>query len=367
MSGVSIEINSEINELFSKTEVTQKFKNNSGSTLELKINVYKKIGILFDSFQAKIGDSIEVKSNIIKKEKAQEKYTDSIASGNAAIFVQEDPKDENRYIINMGNIPNNEEVIFKSKFIHFTEYSKRFEFEFFRNLPIFEIENKTFHNKTLSGTINIKVKHRILNIEKIILMEDLKIREEKYLDKEYKNYLIKYVIDDEPDDTEDDSDSDYIPSSKIYFDLDIKYPIIYLQESSIDPNEKNYCIKYKYNDEISSNNNDMENYPAIFIFLIDQSASMEGNRIYLVSQALKLFLQSLPEGSYYQLIGFGTTYVKYDEQPKKYIKENIIKSMEIIEKLSANLGSTDIYSPLENIYSSYKIYDEIKLPKNIFY
>ena len=61
------------------------------------------------------------------------------------------------------------------------------------------------------------------------MMEDLKIKEEKYLDKEYKNYLIKYVIDDEPDDTEDDSDSDYIPSSKIYFDLDIKYPIIYLQ------------------------------------------------------------------------------------------------------------------------------------------
>ena len=40
--------------------------------------------------------------------------------------------------------------------------------------------------------------------------------------------------------------------------------------------------------------------------------------------------------------------------------------MEIIEKLSANLGSTDIYSPLENIYSSYKIYDEINLPKIIF-
>ena len=110
----------------------------------------------------------------------------------------------------------------------------------------------------------------------------------------------------------------------------------------------------------------MENYPALIIFLIDQSGSMEGNPIDLVSQALKLFLQSLPEGSYYQLIGFDTKYIKYDEQPKKYIKENIIKSMEIIEKLDASLRLTNIYSPLENIYSSYKIYDEIKLPKNIF-
>ena len=54
----------------------------------------------------------------------------------------------------------------------------------------------------------------------------------------------------------------------------------------------------------------MENYPALFIFLIDQSYSMEGNPIDLVSQALKLFLQSLPEGSYYQLIGFGSDYIK---------------------------------------------------------
>ena len=91
----------------------------------------------------------------------------------------------------------------------------------------------------------------------------------------------------------------------------------------------------------------MENYPALFIFLIDQSYSMEGNPIDLVSQALKLFLQSLPEGSYYQLVGFGSDYIKYDKQPKKYIKENITKSMELIDRLNASLGGTDVYSSLE--------------------
>ena len=110
----------------------------------------------------------------------------------------------------------------------------------------------------------------------------------------------------------------------------------------------------------------MENYPALFIFLIDQSYSMEGNPIDLVSQALKLFLQSLPEGSYYQLVGFGSDYIKYDKQPKKYIKENITKSMELIDRLNASLGGTDVYSSLEIKYTSYKIYDEINLPKIIF-
>ncbi len=50
MSDVSIEINSEINEVFAKTEVTQKFMNNSDSSIKLQIYVYKKKGILFDSF-----------------------------------------------------------------------------------------------------------------------------------------------------------------------------------------------------------------------------------------------------------------------------------------------------------------------------
>ena len=80
----------------------QEFSNSTESPLELKIYLYKNRKILFDSFSAKIGNLIEVSSKIIKKEKAENKYSDNISSGNAAIFVKED---ENRIIINMGNIP----------------------------------------------------------------------------------------------------------------------------------------------------------------------------------------------------------------------------------------------------------------------
>ena len=69
MSKVSLTINSEINEVFAKTEVLQEFTNTTDNPLELRIYVYKKTGILFDSFKAKIGDSIEVKSKVIKTEK----------------------------------------------------------------------------------------------------------------------------------------------------------------------------------------------------------------------------------------------------------------------------------------------------------
>ena len=89
------------------------------------------------SFEGKIDDSITVKSKVIKKEYAEKKYIDSISSGNAAIFVYEDPLDENRIIINMGNIPSKSEITFTMEFLRFTDFSNRFEIELLRNIPIF--------------------------------------------------------------------------------------------------------------------------------------------------------------------------------------------------------------------------------------
>ena len=82
-------------------------------------------------------------------------------------------------------------------------------------------------------------------------------------------------------------------------------------------------------------------------------------------KALLIFLQSIPVGSYYQIIGFGSKFIKYDQIPKEYKKENIEASINIIKKLTASLGGTNIYQPLKDIYNS-KDYDNINLPKNIF-
>ena len=168
MNKVSVEIDSKVNELFAKTIVIQKFRNHSESPIELKIYVYKNDNLIFSSFSSKIGDSITVKSKVIKKEKAEIKYTDSISSGNAAIFVSEDPYDKQTIIINMGNIPANEEVIFTSEFIQFVETSKSYEFEIFRNLPIFKGKYEEYYNQSLKGAINIETQNKILKIEKNI-------------------------------------------------------------------------------------------------------------------------------------------------------------------------------------------------------
>ena len=195
MSLVNVEIDSKVNELFAKTNVTQKFRNENNDPIELKIHIYKNVNLIFSSFHAKIGDSITVKSKVIKKEKAVIKYTDSISSGNTAIFVYEDPLDDQRIIINMGNIPSNEEVIFISEFIQFVESSKTYEFQLFRNLPILYGKDGEIQNNDLKGKIIICTNNKIIKIEKNILMKDLKISQEKYLYDDKKNYLINYEVE----------------------------------------------------------------------------------------------------------------------------------------------------------------------------
>ena len=373
MDNAKVEIDSSVNEIYSKTIVTQEFENQSNNPIELRIYIYKIQNCIFSSFSAQIGDSIKVKSKVIKEEKAEEKYNDSISSGNAAIFVSKDPNNSNRVIINMGNIPPKAKVTFISEFLQFIQTSEKYEFEIFRNLPIFTDSKEAYQFKSITGKIEIKTKNEIMNIEKTLLSDKIKIREEKYLDEDKKNnYSIKYeynnlgkinIVMGESYYYRKDTANVYLPSSKIYFDLNQSGPNVYSQNSPKDMSEKSYIVQYKY--ACSNSENNYLN-PAIFIFLIDQSGSMSGSAIKVASKALLLFLQSLPGGSYYQIIGFGSDFKAYDKEPKEYNENNIKNSIELINKLGADLGGTNIYDPLEFIYNSGKIYDKINLPRNIF-
>ena len=89
-----------------------------------------------------------------------------------------------------------------------------------RNLPIFDGKSEIYQNQSLEGKINIKTKNKIIKIEKEILMEELKINEEKYLNEDKNNYLISHKICNFPSFSKYNR-GNYIPSLKIYFELDL--------------------------------------------------------------------------------------------------------------------------------------------------
>ena len=358
-----VNIETKANEIFATTKVTQKLFNNTQNPIELEININKYLdNFIFSSFHAKIGNSLVANSKVIKEEKAEEKYTDSISSGNAAIYTTIDQYDKNKIIVHIGNIPPNEELTFISKFIKSIESSNNcYEYELFRNLPIMKGNlGSEYDNENVKGSLEIKTKNKITKIDKKNLSKKLVIKQEKnedngklfFLEYEYKGYS-----------------SPYIPSSKIYFNLESNMDLTLFSQNCLKNKEE---FSYLLNFKLTENNNKKENQediklnPALFIFLLDQSGSMAGSPIKVASKALILFLQSLPAGSYYQIIGFGSDYKLYDKNPKEYNQKNILESIKLVESLKGDMGGTDIYKPLKHIYNSSQNYNKILLPRNIF-
>jgi hypothetical protein len=92
---------------------------------------------------------------------------------------------------------------------------------------------------------------------------------------------------------------------------------------------------------------------------------MSGKSIELVKKSLLLFIHSLPVGSYFQLIGFGSDYEKFNQTPVEYNQDNVKKIIEVINNMDADKGGTNISGPLADVYQS-KDYENINLSKNIF-
>jgi len=144
----------------------------------------------------------------------------------------------------MGNIPPKQEVIFTSEFIQFIGSSNSYEFELFRNLPVFSRKDSIFQNSEIKGTVEINTKSKIKKVEKKILSKDkLYIIQEKFLKKNKKIYFIKYKYKNLSELSLSDIDN-YIPSNKIYFETQNKNIISFYQKSHKE-NEINYIIQYK--------------------------------------------------------------------------------------------------------------------------
>ena len=366
----SVDIESKINEVYATTKVTQKIHNTTNKPVEIEVYIYKNLdNIIFSSFYAKVGNSVEVKSKVIKTEKAEEKYTDSVSSGNAAIYASIDKYDKNKIIVHIGNIPPNEELIFTSEFIQFTESSNNSnEYELFRNLPKLDGPEAVINYENINGTVEIQTKNKIINIDKKLLSNTITVLEEKNDEKNNK-FFLKYKYSQ--------LNIEYISSNKICFKLETNsQPKIFSQNSQKNKEEESFILNYTLTpkkdeknlqkDKKNQKKEDIKLSPALFIFLIDQSGSMAGSPIKVASKALLLFLQSLPAGSYYQLIGFGNKYKVYDSVPKQYNQKNILASIKTVEGLKGNMGGTNIYAPLNHIYNSKKDYNKISLPRNIF-
>lgn len=88
-----------------------------------------------------------------------------------------------------------------------------------------------------------------------------------------------------------------------------------------------------------------------FIFIVDRSGSMGSSKIQSARQTLLLFLKSLPENCYFNVVGFGSSFEKLFESSERYNDASLQHACSHSEIMQANLGGTEILSPLREVFS----------------
>ncbi|XP_052105198.1 von Willebrand factor A domain-containing protein 5A-like [Mytilus californianus] len=100
-----------------------------------------------------------------------------------------------------------------------------------------------------------------------------------------------------------------------------------------------------------------------FIFVMDRSGSMDGDRMEKSKAALLLFLKSLPVGCLFNIVSFGSDYSFLFDRSQQYNKESLAAAKHHQNEMMANMGGTEILSPLSAIYS---IENNKDYPRQIF-
>jgi uncharacterized protein YegL len=100
-----------------------------------------------------------------------------------------------------------------------------------------------------------------------------------------------------------------------------------------------------------------------YAFLLDRSGSMEGARIAQAKEALVLFLKSLPEDSFFNVVSFGSSSQRMFGVSVRNTQSNVEAAFGKLTVMSADLGGTEIYQPLSNLLKE-KVHEGY--PRHVF-
>ena len=118
-------------------------------------------------------------------------------------------------------------------------------------------------------------------------------------------------------------------------------------------NNADVCaLAISFDKHISFDQNSIISNQKEFIFLVDCSGSMGGNPIKNAAECLEIFIKSLPSNSFFNIFRFGSKYEKLFDDSVQYNESTAAKALYLAQNLDADLGGTEMYDPLFDIFSS---------------
>ena len=330
----------------------------------------------------------ELEGVIMAKEKAQQKYDDALAGGKAAYKVEYDKDAQDLLTMDIGNLLPQKKITVKLTLLQSLDV-----FDKSWMLSLSPTLTPSFTNHAIGGgnqkqpqqlekgaVFEWEVSVQITAHAPITRLVSLNHELTTHYGEGNRSVLCSVKGEGEAG-----------PEFMLLFrSADISEPHIYLQESETHSSEMAALISFfpdfcplednvptsggeeKKEKEVDSSKDKLyaneEEEEALegageFIFVVDRSGSMSGSSIRMAVKAAKLFIKSLPQASRFNVVSFGSGYETMFSQSVAYTKENIKSALSHLDQFDANMGGTEIYQPLQQIYSWKK---DPAYPVNIF-
>jgi len=99
-------------------------------------------------------------------------------------------------------------------------------------------------------------------------------------------------------------------------------------------------------DEAEEISHYMDTVKSEYVFIIDRSGSMDGERINIAKKALQLALRSLPYDSYFNIVSFGSSFSFLHPVAVQANQVTIDQALAKVNQFKADMGGTEILAPL---------------------
>ena len=305
-------------------------------------------------------DGRKIKGEVLEKQKARDMYDSAIASGMSAAYGEE--KSGDIFNLSLGNLPSGSEAQISIKMVGELPIDPDGRVRF--TLPSVLKPRYTPEGSTdpLAAAPNPSVKHA--SIAGVFKFRMIVEGSAKVAGVSSPSHKLK--IDRTPDCAVNVCIADKGPLKGDVTILigykDPHEPMVIVEqpkEGSKTKEMKSKAVMLNFFPKFTSVDAACE-----FIFVVDRSGSMRGSYIKSASETLVLFLKSIPEGCYFNIVSFGSRFESFFPSSQPYNQDTMEKATRYAEKMQADFGGTELLAPLQSIFKQKP--QSSGLPRQVF-
>ena len=309
---------------FGTFEIEQVYKNNTKDVLEVGYTFPIVETATVVGFEINVGDKV-LKGKCKEKGEAKKEYQRNIVKGNSAYMMEQET--DNIFKIAVGKIDRNEEVTIKIHYIDKFEIIDN-KIEILIPTLVTPRYKSNITNKLVYGNVDYTIDFNI-NIDKTLNIKNISCPSHKI-----------NLIDEKKTERVEVLNYDLSKDFKLNIELKNELSSNAITSKTRDGNDMIYL---SFMPEILDSYEDSEKE---YLFIIDVSGSMMGEKLDETKRAVIECLKQLDVGDKFNIIPFESDFEAMNIKSIDYNEENIKKAIKYINNLRP-LGGTEILNPIK--------------------